>query len=311
MSAFAAIAAAARRGLPVVNRMRGEQLLTQARLAGPMPWVIAIMIALTTIAAAGALALNNVANAARAELAGGITVQIVEASPAERDRQARAALRFLKATPGVENAALVPKEQVDRLMEPWLGAQGEGDEAIPLPALIDASLDGQATQDRLAQLRPDLLAVAPAARIDAQASWLRPVVSAIRSLQYLALALILLLAAASTAAVWLAARTALGVNRDTIEIVHHLGGTDAQIARIFQRSVARDAVLGGIAGLAAGLIAIVGLTRQFAALDSGMLAGGGLTVMDWLLLVFIPLVGVILATLTARFTVLSALRRML
>lgn len=291
--------------------MRGDHLLTQARLAGPMPWVIAIMIALTTIAAAGALALNNVANTARAELAGGITVQIVEAAPLERDRQAQAALAVIKRSNGVESATLVPRQELDRLMEPWLGANGEGDDAIPMPALIDVRLDGEATRERVEALRPRLLAVAPAAQIDAQAGWLGPVVSAIRSLQYLALALILLLAAASTAAVWLAARTALGVNRETIEIVHHLGGTDSQIARIFQRSVARDAVLGGIAGLAAGLIAIVALARQFAALDSGMLAGGGLTVMDWLLLVLIPLAGVLLATMTARFTVLSALRRML
>ena len=300
-----------RQRLPGVNPMRGDHLLTQARLAGPMPWVIAIMIALTTIAAAGALALNNVANTARAELAGGITVQIVEAAPLERDRQAQAALAVIKRSNGVESATLVPRQELDRLMEPWLGANGEGDDAIPMPALIDVRLDGEATRERVEALRPRLLAVAPAAQIDAQAGWLGPVVSAIRSLQYLALALILLLAAASTAAVWLAARTALGVNRETIEIVHHLGGTDSQIARIFQRSVARDAVLGGIAGLAAGLIAIVALARQFAALDSGMLAGGGLTVMDWLLLVLIPLAGVLLATMTARFTVLSALRRML
>ena len=289
----------------------GAQLLPQARLAGPMPWVIAIMIALTTIAAAGALALNNVANTARAELTGGVTVQIVEAASAARDRQAQAALAVLRASPGVESAQLVPKQELDRLMEPWLGEAGASAEAIPLPALIDVRLDGKATRARLETLRPRLLAVAPAAQVDAQASWLRPVVSAIRSLQYLALALILLLAGASTAAVWLAARTALGVNRDTIEVVHHLGGTDSQIARIFQRSVTRDAVLGGIVGLGVGLIAIVALARQFAALDSGMLAGGGLTVMDWLLLVLIPLAGVLLATLTARFTVLAALRRML
>ena len=47
------------------------------------------------------------------------------------------------------------------------------------------------------------------------------------------------------AAVWLAARNALGGNRDTIEIVHLLGGSDAQIARIFQRSILADAVIGG------------------------------------------------------------------
>src|SRR5690606_10185628 len=113
------------------------------------------------------------------------------------------------------------------------------------------------------------------------------------------------------AAVWLAARSALGSNRETIEIVHLLGGTDGQIARIFQRSIAFDAALGGIAGLALGTTAMVLLGQQFAALGSGMAAGGELGALDWALLGAIPLVGVIIAILTARMTVLAALRRLL
>ena len=59
------------RGLNPFRGERAAQLVPQARLAGPMPWVIAIMVALTVIAAAGGLALGNVAETARAELAGG------------------------------------------------------------------------------------------------------------------------------------------------------------------------------------------------------------------------------------------------
>ena len=68
------------------------RILPQARLAGPMPWVIGIMIALTVIAAAAGLALSNLAHNAQAEIAGGLTVQIVEGAPAERARQAQVAL---------------------------------------------------------------------------------------------------------------------------------------------------------------------------------------------------------------------------
>jgi cell division transport system permease protein len=75
--------------------------LPQARLAGPMPWVIAIMIALTVIAAAGGLALSNLAYAARAELDGGVTVQIVEAGAQARDQQAQAAVSVLSNMEGV------------------------------------------------------------------------------------------------------------------------------------------------------------------------------------------------------------------
>ena len=51
--------------------------------------------------------------------------------------------------------------------------------------------------------------------------------------------------------------------------------------------------------------------RQFAALGSGLVAGGGLDLLDWAAIVAVPLVGVLLATLTARLTVIAALRRML
>ncbi|MFV0644340.1 MAG: cell division protein FtsX, partial [Sphingomonadaceae bacterium] len=152
---------------------------------------------------------------------------------------------------------------------------------------------------------------APASRVDAQSAWLGPVFSAIASLQWLAIALVVLLAVTSAAAVWLAARSALDNNRDTIEIVHLLGGTDRQVARIFERSVALDAAIGGLAGLALGLVIVFLLGRQFSALDSGMIAGGGLHWYDWMLICAVPVFGLIIAILTARMTVLRALRRML
>ena len=204
---------------------------------------------------------------------------------------------------------VVPESELNALLDPWLG--GSGEEAVPVPALIDVELRGPADGARLSALRQALRPVAPAARVDAQSSWLGPVFSAISSLQWLAIALVVLLALTSAAAVWLAARSALGGNRGTIEIVHLLGGTDAQIARIFQRSVAFDAAAGGTVGLGLGMIAVLVLGRQFAALGSGMVAGGGLGAIDWVLIAAIPLVGFAIAMLTARLTVLSALRRML
>ena len=287
-------------------------VLQQARLGGPMPWVIAIMVALTVMAAAAGLALDNLARNASAEIAGGVTVQIVEAAPGERARQAEVAVALLNNRDDVAEVRRVPDSELNELIEPWLGdAAGTGDEAIPVPALIDARLRGAVTERRLADLRGALTASVPSAKVDAQAGWLAPVFHAIASLQWLAIGLVLLLAATSAAAVWLAARSALGSNRDTIEIVHLLGGTDGQIARIFQRSIAVDAFVGGIVGLALGLLAVFLLGRQFAALGSGMVTGGGLGLIDWITIGAIPLAGVLIAILTARVTVLAALRRML
>ena len=137
-----ALAHVIRRNQP---RFGGERtgMLQQARLGGPMPWVIAIMIALTVMAAAAGLALSNLARNASAEIAGGITVQVIEAAPAERSRQAEVALSLLNNRDDIAEVRRVPDAELEGLIEPWLGeAAGTADDAIPIPALIDANFDG-------------------------------------------------------------------------------------------------------------------------------------------------------------------------
>lgn len=275
-----------------------------------MPWVIAIMVALTVLAAGGGLALDNLADRARGDLAGSATVQIVEADPVSRAQQAQAAATILEGNADVTDVAIVPQERVEELLEPWLGTDNPED-AVPIPALIDLRLRDDADEATLDRLRDLLAERAPAARIDAQAQWLAPVLSALSALGWAALGLIGLLAFTGAAAVWLAARNALGTNRDTIEIVHLLGGSDDQIARIFQRSILADASVGGLLGLVIGAAAVWLMGAQFAALDSGLVSGGGLETSDWLVLALVPMGAVVLAVYTARFTVLASLRKIL
>ncbi|MGD9665154.1 MAG: cell division protein FtsX [Novosphingobium sp.] len=308
------LAAALSRRFAFPGGERGQQLLPQARLGGPMPWVIAIMIMLTTVAAAGGLALSNVAGAARGAVSGAVTVQIVNASIPARNRQAEAALAVLRDMPQVASAQRVPDKELEELLKPWMGDVATGDSAsdpIAIPALIDVTLRGAASDKALSAIQSRLASVAPSALVDAQSRWLQPVFAAIRSLQWLSLALIALLALAGLAAVWLAARSALGSNRETIEIIHHLGGTDAQIAGIFQRSVTLDAAIGAVVGVVLGLATVLILGQQFAELGSGMVSQGSLGWLDWLAIALVPIFGIVLAGMTARFTVMVALRRML
>ena len=78
-------------GLARFRGARAAQLLPRTRLSGPVPWVIAIMVALTVVAAAAALALSHLAGRVGGDLAGGATVQIVQADRGQRERQAVAA----------------------------------------------------------------------------------------------------------------------------------------------------------------------------------------------------------------------------
>lgn len=292
------------------SRAAKAQLLPPGRLSGPMPWVVAIMVALSVIASAAGLAFNNTARNAADALSGGITVQIVNANRDTRNREAQAAVRALRATPGVVEAHQVSQEQVNRLIEPWLGASVDGDEGIPVPALVDARMRDPVSGEMLGALRRMICQVAPSAHVDAQSNWLKPVFSAIGTMRWIALAVAGLLFFALAAAVLLAVRTALGANRETIEIVHLLGGTDVQIARVFQRMIALEAAAGGLVGLIVGGGAVLVLGLQLGGLGAGLVSSGTLGLVEWLLLAAIPVMGIALAMITARRTVLGALRKM-
>ncbi|MFZ9395001.1 MAG: cell division protein FtsX [Erythrobacter sp.] len=296
--------------LPFIGR-RKARLIPRNPVSGPMPWVIAIMIALMVMAAAAGLALGNLAERARADLSGALTVQILEANAELRAAQARKAADILAADRAVASLRVIPQDELQEMLAPWLGSSAEIGDAVPVPALIDVQLRGIASPAEVARLNARLVDAVPTARVDAQSDWLRPVYDALAALQVLALALIVLLACTAAGAVWLAARSSFTNHRRTVEIVHLLGGTDRQIAQIFQRSITFDALLGGLIGFALGALAVAVIGSQFAAIDSGMVAGGNLRQIDWLVLAAIPVAGVLLATLTARITVMMALNRML
>lgn len=287
-----------------------RRLIPQARLTGPMPWVIAVMLFLTLLATAAALALGSAADQINADLAGRATVQIVNADRQARQRQASAAEAVLRSDRAVAAVTPVSDAEVRSLLSPWLGSSAESGD-VPLPSLIDVNFRRTADSVTLTRLRGALASVAPDARIDTHGQWLRPVFDLIGTLRWLAIGLVALLALASIASVMLSARSSFAAHAETIDIMHLLGSTHAQIARLFQRRIALDAALGALFAclLAAPVLWLLG--QAAARLDSGLVTAGSFGPFDWLLLATVPIAGIALAVLTARITVLGALRKKL
>jgi cell division transport system permease protein len=286
-----------------------RRLLPEGRMAGPMPWVIAIMMFLTILAAAAGMALAGSARNLGKDLDARLTVQLPEPNPGLRDAQASQILIGLRRLAVVKSAEAVPQAQLSALLEPWLGSEGiDGD--LPLPALIDVELKRTGADD-IAVVRELVAMIAPAARVDQQAIWLQPLANLLKSLIWLAIGLVTLMTIATSAAVVLAARAALNTHRATIDVLHLLGSSDNQIAGIFQRRIALDALFGGLAGLLIALIVMLLIGERMRALGSELLGSAGLGWESWLVLIALPLIGAALSTLSARITVLRALRQIL
>jgi len=285
------------------------RLLPEGRMAGPMPWVIAIIMFLTILSAAAGLSLARSAKGLDADLAGRVTIQIVEANPDKRAAQTAAVEKELARLAGVQSFRRVPDAEVSALLQPWFGADAL-DEDLPVPTLVDATIDS-AAPGAFATLRSGVSAVAPSARVEAHAQWLGPLTRLLGSLTFLAWMLVVLMGGATLSIVVLAARSALNTHRETIEVMHLLGSTDAQIAQLFQRRIALDALFGAGIGLVAALITMVLLRGRLAAVGSDLLGSVGIGWAGWLFLLLMPAFSAGLATIAARTTILSALRRIL
>lgn len=287
-----------------------RKLIPEGRLSGPMPWVIAIMLFLTLLVAAGGLTLAEAARQGGQDLARQVTVQIIESDPAQRAAQRAAVTRALRKLDSIAEIKPVPDAQVRALLEPWLGT-GVIDADVPVPALVDVRFASVPTAETLANLQSTLRSVAPNIRVDSHSSWMAPFFDLMRALLWLAAAVFLLLLVATSAVVILAVRSTLNTHRETIEIMHMMGGTDIQAARLFQRRVALDALLGGIVGFIVAAVVIITVGGRFAAVEPGLLSGAHFPYYGWAILALIPLAVMALAMLMARMTVISALKRML
>ena len=276
-----------------------RRVLDEAGGFGAMTWVMAIMLFLTVLAGALALGTAAAARLLDRELAGRLTVQVAGGEAA--GARVAAALR---AIPGI-GVAPVDRGELARLLRPWLGSDG-ADPELPVPQLIDVTLN-DAAADRIADV---IHAADPAASVELHAGWMTAVGGLLRTLTWLGAGLVLLMASATAAVVVLAARAGLETHRATIEVMHMMGATDVQVARLFQRRVAIDAAIGGTLGAVAALAVTAAIGGRLAGLGSELIGGVALGTGDWLLLAALPLGFVALATLAARTAVLATLRRL-
>jgi cell division transport system permease protein len=268
------------------------------------------MMFLTILSAAAGLGIGAAVRAMSADLAGRASVQVVEADAQLRDRLAARVLSVLRGADGVRAATAVDPVALADQLRPWLGEDAvSGD--LPVPALIDVSLSPGNAEAKVAHLRRLLTGLSPKLRIEPHAAFLLPLAGLLSALGWLAVGVVLLMTLATASVVVLAARGAHDSHRTTIDVLHLMGSTDVQIARLFQRRIGLDAMVGGALGFAFAVLVILLIGLRLAATGSELLGAVELSWTGWLLLALLPVAGVGLATLAARWTVLRALGRAL
>jgi len=281
-----------------------------------LPWLVAVMVYLAALALICALSMSRAIGHWEQGLRGTLTIQIPRA--AQGDGRGDGAgvtsdaldrvVQVLIATPGVSEAKVLEPEEIEQLLEPWLGAAA-GLVDLPVPALISVSFDADAAPD-FERLRSEIAEAAPDAVVDTHQAWLNKVRDLARSVQWVAALVVFLIGGCAVAIVAFATRMGLSVHAPVIQLLHMIGARDSYVASQFQAHALTFALRGGIVGLlvAVGTVFLIG--RAVKGGEAIILPELALQPLDWSALALLPLLIALVAMVTARVTVLRTLGRM-
>lgn len=276
---------------------------------GLLPWVIGVMLFLCALAISSAVAIGSGIESWSRDLASNITVQVVVADTVEREEQTNAALRLLRATPGIRSATVLASSEVMALVSPWLGDLPI-DANLPIPALIDVQLDGVTAVNTTA-LAERLAIAAPGAQLDDHQAWLGQILDLASVVQLVLVAVVGMVVLSTIAIVIFGCRAGLATHAEPIAIMHLMGAEDSMICRAFDLRYLAHGIKGGLVGIVFALLTLWLISRMAAEIGQGLVSAfaPSTSISAWLILM--PVFAALLTMTTARITVRRALRDMM
>ncbi|MDR3526541.1 MAG: hypothetical protein P4L57_04610 [Rhizomicrobium sp.] len=292
--------------------MAKRHLMPVTKGAAPLDVVIAVMAFLAALALGASLIANRAAEGWSQGLSSKITVQVLppDTGPARETlaRETEAVLAVLHDTPGIAHAAPLSEAEQAKLVRPWIGAEAlVGD--LPLPQLIDADIAPGAEVDVKA-LAAQLKVAAPHAIVDDHSHWIGRLHDLASTLVWSAYGILFLIAVATAATVAFATRAGLEAHSDMVALLHQMGAHSRFVARAFEWHYFRATLAAAGAGAVfAGLLfATAGGLEKVGYEAVPFLPPVSLQPVELLWLLAVPAAAGLIALLTARLSVLAALR---
>jgi cell division transport system permease protein len=276
--------------------------------------VISIMCFLACLTAGAVYMIRQSANAWLNDIASEVTVQIEPKENVDIEATVRDVQTFLERQSGVARANPLTLDDASKLLEPWLG-QSNVLGTLPVPRLIAIELERSVKPD-IEVLRADLGKQFPGVTLDDHRHWQRQIKTVTHSFALGGLAILLLVAAATTAIIISATRSAMASNREIVEVLHFVGATDRYIAREFEKHFLRLGIRAGLVGAFCATVVFLSMTAVMEILGGGdvtvaelhrFIGTGGLDAAGYLVLGLVVFIIAALCMLTSRFGVFRIL----
>jgi len=273
-----------------------------------LPWVFALMVYLAVLALTGVLILHSAVERWQRGEVGTLTVQVMPGPEGSEAARMTLVHIVLSEIEGVTEIRVVPQSESLALIERWLGVGNVPDD-LALPRLIDVAVapgSGLNAESLSLRLKASLTGVS----VDDAKEWLDRLADFGRSLELLALAVVILIGLAAVATVVFTTRMGLSIHRDVIELLHLIGARDGYVAAQFQRQAMLLGLRGGLLGIVFAVATLYGLRHVAGRLETPLAPDIPVAHWAWALLAAVPLVTALIAMITARVTALRELAKM-
>jgi len=271
-----------------------------------LPWLIACMVFIITLSIAGISIVNDITQRLGTGFNNIITVQIPVTGSEVKDNHLKSeALRTLRSMNGVEHAVEVKPEGVIELLKPWLG-EFANSEQLPIPRVIDVVVDrttGLSSQNLKAGLEQQI----PGVLVDDHLEWLGNLQNTLKFIQVVGFLIVFLIGLATIGTVVFTTQTSMGLQQETISILHFVGAEDRYIAYQFAMRAAWLGVKGGAGGFIVAVPLLLGFQFVLGTEKTGLIPELALHTSGWISVgLVVPCVTAI-AVITAYSTVLKSL----
>lgn len=276
--------------------------------------VITIMCFLACLTVGAVYMIRQSANAWLKDIASEVTVQVQAKDGSDTDKIVREVASYLGQQSGIAKVTVMTAAESAGLLEPWLG-QIDDLNALPLPRLIALELDRSAAPD-IDAIRTGLSSQFQGTTLDDHRRWQQQIATITNSFALGGLAILALVAMATTAIIVSATKSSMASNREIVEVLHFVGATDRFIAREFEKHFLRLGVRAGLVGAGLALAVFLLMPTIVQIMGGGamtltelhrLVGSGALDTAGYVLMGIVVVVIAALCMLTSRFGVFRIL----
>lgn len=262
------------------------------------------------------MAINAMADSWKKDIMGSVTVQIIPVEDENKhidtektQEQQNKVLQYVENLSAVASVKALDAQTVEKLMTPWLGNK-VNISSLPIPVLLDVKLkpNSELNYDEVTR---GLRQVSENASIDNHRLWLNRLLKFASSLKNIAMTVLFMVIGICAFSIYYSTRTSLGININTIEILHIIGAKDNYIARQYAKNFVKIGFFAGIIGLMAAIPSIILVAKYGVSTGSGLIKGAQLSTLAWSLIMTTPLLSALYASAVSYLTVKKSLEKMI